>query len=93
HVLVGLYLQIGGTHCDFFLWLDRHVAKFGRKEGVKCEEGAEDVNMHFATLNVDDRLGALEDKLAAMEKRKGINTFLIVMGLLIGLISIGASRV
>ncbi|MED6126387.1 hypothetical protein PIB30_077889 [Stylosanthes scabra] len=87
------FFKIGGTHCNFFLWLDRHVAKFGKKEGVKCEEGVEDVNMHFAMLNLDDRLGVLEDKLAAMEKRKGINTFLIVMGLFIGLISIGASRV
>ncbi|MED6190153.1 hypothetical protein PIB30_102902 [Stylosanthes scabra] len=76
--------------CPFFK-LDEHAAKFDKKESVKCEEG-EDVNLHFATLKIDDRLGVLEDRVAAMEKKKGMNMFLIVIGLVFGLISMWASR-
>ncbi|MED6167578.1 hypothetical protein PIB30_003955 [Stylosanthes scabra] len=82
---------IGGPHCKFLLWLDEHAAKFDKKESVKCEEG-EDVNMHFATLNIVDRLRVLEDRVATMEKRKGMNMFLIVTGLVVGLILMWASR-
>ncbi|MED6180608.1 hypothetical protein PIB30_011644 [Stylosanthes scabra] len=85
------FFKIGGPHCKFLLWLDEHAAKFDKKESVKCEEG-EDVNLHFATLNIDDRLGVLEDKVATMEKRKGMNMFLIVTGLVVGLISMWESR-
>ncbi|MED6210297.1 hypothetical protein PIB30_062809 [Stylosanthes scabra] len=84
--------KIGGPHCSFFLWLDRHVAKFNRKEAVKCEEVEEDVNEHFLRLKVDNRLGDLEDRIAAIEKKKGINMFIIVMGVVVVAISIWAGR-
>ncbi|MED6149398.1 hypothetical protein PIB30_061979 [Stylosanthes scabra] len=85
-------LGIGGPHCSFFLWLDIHVAKFNRKEAVKCEEVEEDVNEHFSRLKVDNRLGDLEDRIAAIEKKKGINMFIIVMGVAVVAISIWAGR-
>ncbi|MED6213690.1 hypothetical protein PIB30_095746 [Stylosanthes scabra] len=87
------FFKIRSPHCNFFLWLDQHAAKFGKKKGVKCEEDEEDVNEHFAKLNVDDRLGDLEDRVAAIEKKKIINAFLIVMGLIIALLSAWANRV
>ncbi|MED6191719.1 hypothetical protein PIB30_003062 [Stylosanthes scabra] len=77
--------------CPFFK-LDQHAAKFGKKEGMKCEEDEEDVNEHFAKLNVDDRLGDLEDRVAAIKRKKSINTFLIVMGFIIALLSPWANR-
>ncbi|MED6115459.1 hypothetical protein PIB30_090883, partial [Stylosanthes scabra] len=83
---------IGGPHCSFFLWFDRHVAKFNRKEAVKCEEAEEDVNEHLSRLKVDNRLGDLEDRIAAIEKQKGINMFIIVMGVVVVAISIWAGR-
>ncbi|MED6111109.1 hypothetical protein PIB30_049484 [Stylosanthes scabra] len=86
------FFKIGGPHCSFFIWLDRHVAKFNRKEAVKCEEVEEDVNEHFSRLKVDNRLGDLEDRIAAIEKKKGINMFIIVMGVVVVAISIWAGR-
>ncbi|MED6180771.1 hypothetical protein PIB30_013399 [Stylosanthes scabra] len=65
-----LQAKDASPHYSFFLWLDRHTAKFNRKEGVKCEEVGEHVNEHFSRLRVDNRLGDLEDRIATIEKKK-----------------------
>ncbi|MED6225874.1 hypothetical protein PIB30_097858, partial [Stylosanthes scabra] len=50
------FFKIQHAHCNFFLWLDRHVAKFGKNGGPAANAGEEedDVTIHFAKLNVDN---------------------------------------
>ncbi|MED6154323.1 hypothetical protein PIB30_111260, partial [Stylosanthes scabra] len=81
-------------HCNFFLWLDRHAAKFSKYEGPTMNSGEheEDVNDHFTRLNVDNRLGNLEDRVAAVEKKKSMNMVLIGMGVIVYVLSICLSR-
>ncbi|MED6197865.1 hypothetical protein PIB30_060802 [Stylosanthes scabra] len=77
-----LFFKIQYAQGNFFLWLDRHVAIFGKNEGppVNAGEDEDDVNIHFAKLNVDNRLANLEDRVAAIEKKKTMNMFLIGIG-------------
>ncbi|MED6219564.1 hypothetical protein PIB30_036904 [Stylosanthes scabra] len=90
-----LFFGFGHPHCNFFLWLDRHVAKIDKNEGASANSGQEeeDVNVHYETLNVNNRLGNLEDSAAATEKKKSMNMFLIGMGLIVVVLSICVSRV
>ncbi|MED6181742.1 hypothetical protein PIB30_022181 [Stylosanthes scabra] len=79
-------------HCSFFRWLDRHTAMFSRKENVKCEEVEEDANEHISRLSVDNRLGDLEDRIVAIEKKNVTKMFVIVMSLVVLAISFWAGR-
>ncbi|MED6159607.1 hypothetical protein PIB30_043812 [Stylosanthes scabra] len=79
-------------HCSFFRWLDRHIAMFSRKENVKCEEVEADANEHISRLTVDNRLGELEDRIAAIEKKKVTKMFVLVMCLVVLAISFWAAR-
>ncbi|MED6186062.1 hypothetical protein PIB30_063160 [Stylosanthes scabra] len=49
-----LFFKIRERHCKFFLWLDKHVAKFGRADEVKaCREEHDDVEVQFVRLKIE----------------------------------------
>ncbi|MED6171632.1 hypothetical protein PIB30_042457 [Stylosanthes scabra] len=83
------------NHCNFFLWLDRHLAMFGKKEQYsKGGEDEEDVSEHFAKMKLELRLADLEERVSAIEKKKKrMHMFLIALGIAIVLLSICVSRV
>ncbi|MED6202145.1 hypothetical protein PIB30_102423 [Stylosanthes scabra] len=55
------------NHCNFFLWLDRHLAMFGKKEQYsKGGEDEEDVSEHFAKTKLELRLADLEERVSAI---------------------------
>ncbi|MED6174827.1 hypothetical protein PIB30_072730 [Stylosanthes scabra] len=58
------------NHCNFFLWLDRHLAMFGKKEQFKGVEDEEDVSEHFAKMKLELKLADLEERVSAIEKKK-----------------------
>ncbi|MED6127293.1 hypothetical protein PIB30_086728 [Stylosanthes scabra] len=87
------FFKIKHHHYDFFLWLDLHAVKFNKNEDVKAGED-EGVTDHFAKLNVENMLGDLEGRVVTIEKKKkSMNMFLIVMGLIVVVLSISVSRV
>ncbi|MED6206885.1 hypothetical protein PIB30_030767 [Stylosanthes scabra] len=89
----GVY-AISHNHCNFFLWLDRHLAKFGKTEQFKGGEDEEDVNENFAKMKLEIRLGDLEERVYAIEKKKKrMHVFVIVLGIAVVLLSICVSRV
>ncbi|MED6108276.1 hypothetical protein PIB30_022233 [Stylosanthes scabra] len=88
-----LYVQIKHNHCNFFLWLDQHLAKFGKMEDFKGAEDEEDVNKHFSKMKLEIRLGDLEERVSAIEKKKRMHVFLIVLGIAVVLLSICVSKV
>ncbi|MED6107672.1 hypothetical protein PIB30_016291 [Stylosanthes scabra] len=66
---------------------------FFKNERVKSGEDEEDVDEHFANLKLDNMLGDLEERVAAIKKKKSINMYLIVLGLIIVVLSICLGRV
>ncbi|MED6123988.1 hypothetical protein PIB30_054782 [Stylosanthes scabra] len=61
----------------FFLWLDHHVAKFGRSVDAQgVEEDIEDVDEHFLMMNIDNRVTDLEARIASIEKKRCMNGWL-----------------
>ncbi|MED6107310.1 hypothetical protein PIB30_012704 [Stylosanthes scabra] len=69
-------------HCKFFRWLDRHIEQLRRDGIVRRQEDIKDVDEHFAMLGVENRVTELEDRLAAMEKKKKNPICWIIVGLL-----------
>ncbi|MED6203336.1 hypothetical protein PIB30_114541, partial [Stylosanthes scabra] len=63
------FFKIRHNHCKFFLWLDRHLTKFGKTENLMGEED-EDVNGHFEKMKLENRLGDLEERVTAIERKK-----------------------
>ncbi|MED6145009.1 hypothetical protein PIB30_020999 [Stylosanthes scabra] len=78
-------------HCKFFMWLDSHTAKFGKGIAVGGSDANEDVDEHFWKLMIENKVDALESRVAAIEKKKkkkrkmklGMNTGLFVMCLIV----------
>ncbi|MED6220245.1 hypothetical protein PIB30_043048 [Stylosanthes scabra] len=71
----------------------RTLASFVLKP-VKDRDGAEDVNDQFAVIKVVDRVAVLENKVAAMEKRRSVNLCIVeasVIVLLVAVYVIGSS--
>ncbi|MED6105882.1 hypothetical protein PIB30_000010 [Stylosanthes scabra] len=87
------FFKIKDNHCRFFLWLDRHLANFGKMEDFKAGEDAEDVNGHFAIMKLENRLDELEERVAAVEKKKRMHVFVIVLSIVVFLLSICVSKV
>ncbi|MED6219335.1 hypothetical protein PIB30_034853 [Stylosanthes scabra] len=74
------FFRQGSTpYCSFFMWLDKHCAQLGILKAVKDGAGAEDVNDHFAVIKVEDRVALLENKVAAMEKLRTVNWWIVVV--------------
>ncbi|MED6167949.1 hypothetical protein PIB30_007621 [Stylosanthes scabra] len=89
------FFKIGDRYCKYFLWLDRHAAKFRNTDGAPVRYGEDEdvVNVHFAKLNVDNRLANLEARVAAIEKKKTMNMFLIWIGVIVVFLLVCVSMV
>ncbi|MED6109989.1 hypothetical protein PIB30_038801 [Stylosanthes scabra] len=57
-------------HCKFFIWLDSHTAKFGRGVAVGGSDANEDVDEHLWKLMIENKVDALESRVAAIERRR-----------------------
>ncbi|MED6191627.1 hypothetical protein PIB30_001905 [Stylosanthes scabra] len=72
--------------CPFFKKAEirhcKHIDQLRRDGIVKCQEDIEDVDEDFAMLEVENRVTELEDRLAAMEKKKKNPICWIIVGLL-----------
>ncbi|MED6155323.1 hypothetical protein PIB30_004342 [Stylosanthes scabra] len=65
-------------HYKSFLWLDRHTEQLERIDAVTCAEEIEDVEKQLVLVVVESRVIELEERVAAMERKKKTNMWLIV---------------
>ncbi|MED6220746.1 hypothetical protein PIB30_047824 [Stylosanthes scabra] len=75
------------SYCKFFLRLDKHTSKVGAVNGGAVD-GAEDVNQHSYTIQVENKVAELECRVSAVEKKSNIHVWVIVLGLVAGLVAV-----
>ncbi|MED6159408.1 hypothetical protein PIB30_042104 [Stylosanthes scabra] len=69
-------------YCSFFMWLDKHCAQLGVLKPVKDGVGGEDADDHFAVIKVEDKVALLEKRVAAMEKIRNVNWWIVVVNVI-----------
>ncbi|MED6225418.1 hypothetical protein PIB30_093553 [Stylosanthes scabra] len=75
-------------YSSFFMWLDKHCAQLGVLKPVKDGDGAEAVNDHFAMIKVEDRVALVENRVAAMEKIRSVNWWIVVANIIALLVAV-----
>ncbi|MED6171897.1 hypothetical protein PIB30_045148 [Stylosanthes scabra] len=87
------FFKVSNPHCKYFLWLDKHTAKLGVDVPSRSVDGAEDVDEHFSRIQMENKVSELERRVTAMEKKKDSNLWLILVGLIVGLLAIYINQV
>ncbi|MED6108848.1 hypothetical protein PIB30_028048 [Stylosanthes scabra] len=87
------FFKVSNPHCKYFLWLDKHTAKLGVDVPSRSVDVTEDVNDHFSRIQLENRVIELERRVAAMEKKKDSNLWLILVGLIVGLLAVYVNQV
>ncbi|MED6212171.1 hypothetical protein PIB30_080612 [Stylosanthes scabra] len=77
-----------------FLWLDQHSTKFGRMAEIPGPKEEEvDVDEHFGTLKIENRVADLEKRVALIEKKGNMKILLVCVCFIVGLIAVYVSNV
>ncbi|MED6184946.1 hypothetical protein PIB30_052379 [Stylosanthes scabra] len=87
------FFKVSNPHCKYFLWLDKHTVKLGVDVPSRSVDVAEDANNHFSRIQLEKKVTELERRVAAMEKKKDSNLWLILVGLIVGLLAVYVNQV
>ncbi|MED6201917.1 hypothetical protein PIB30_099889 [Stylosanthes scabra] len=79
-------------YCSFFMWLDKHCAQLGVLKPTKDGVAEEDTYDNFAVSKVEDRIASLENRVAAMEKMRNGNWWIVVANVIALMVAVYAIR-
>ncbi|MED6187046.1 hypothetical protein PIB30_072657 [Stylosanthes scabra] len=84
------YFRGSIPYCSFFMWLDKHCAQLGVLKPTKHGVAEEDTYDNFAVSKVEDRIALLENRVAATEKMRNGNWWIVVANVIALMVAVYA---
>ncbi|MED6155903.1 hypothetical protein PIB30_009678 [Stylosanthes scabra] len=79
------YLSRNLPYCRFFMWLDEFTANIANEAAGRVGEQEQDVREQFGRIELEIMMHDLEERVAALEKKKFMNSFYVIAMLLASL--------
>ncbi|MED6143424.1 hypothetical protein PIB30_005998 [Stylosanthes scabra] len=70
-------------YCRYFMWLDEFTANIASEAAGRVGEQEQDVREHFGRIELEIVMHDLEERVAALEKKRFMSSFYVIAMLLV----------